>query len=149
MTNKLNRPATVWLTQALLLIFALLWSASLLINLLLVARDGTAASPARVAVGVSALACFVLLLLIAFRGLAQRRLYGKWLGVFSLVCLWLIVVYIQVRPPSGPLKRFEYNSPAELLGAIVTALFVSALFLTLIFRLAFAKSVDGFFERHN
>lgn len=147
MTNKIKRPPTVWLTQTLLMIFALIWLFSLVINLVMLARSGAIASTTRIVVGVSILAGFVLLLVIAFWGLARRRLYGKWLGLVSLVCLWLLVLYIQLRPPTGPFKRYTFDSPAELVGAVIMAVLISGLFLTLILRLAFAKVVNAFFER--
>jgi hypothetical protein len=147
MSTRDNRPATVWLAQALLLVFALIWLFSLTFNLLMIARNGASASPLRVFLGVSILGSVVVVLLIAFWGLAKRRVYGKWLGVGALSMLWLVVVYIQVRPPQGPMQRFEYNSPAQVIGAVIAAVFISVLFLILIFRLAFARSVNRFFMK--
>ncbi len=118
MSTRVNRPATVWLTQRLLLVFALIWLFALIFNLLMIARNGASASPVRILVGISVRGSVVAVLLIAFWGLAKRRLYGKWLGVVSLSLLWLVIVYIQIRLPQGPIKRFEYNSSAEIVGAI-------------------------------
>ncbi len=148
MSTKVNRPATVWLTQGLLLIFAVIWLFSLTFNLIMIVKDGASASPLRILMGVSILGSVVVVLLIAFWGLAKRRVYGKWLGVASLSLLWLVIVYTQIRPPQGPLQGFEYNSPAQVVGAVIAGVFVSVLFLILIFRLAFTKSVDRFFSRH-
>lgn len=147
MSSKVKRPATVWVTQGLLLLFALIWLFSLTSNLVMIAKNGANASPLRILVGVSILGSVVVLFLIAFWGLAKRRVYGKWLGVASLSLLWLAVVYIQVRPPQGPMQRFEYNSLAQVVGAVITGVFISVLFFILIFRLAFTKSVDNFFSR--
>ena len=147
MSNGIRRPPAVWITQTLVLIFALIWLSSLALNLVMLARNGTLLSPIRVTIGVSVLLGVVLLLLTTFWGLSRRRTYGKWLGVLSLVLLWITVLYIQLRPPTGPIKPFEYNSTAELIGASITFLFISALFVTLILRLAFAKHVDAFFDR--
>ena len=147
MDNNIKRPPTIWLTQILLMIFALLWISSLTINLVGVARSGSSLSPLRVVLGVSVLSGFVVLLLVAFWGLTKRKPYGKWLGVLSLTCLWLLVLYIQLRPPAGPYKRYEFNSPAELVGAAISGLVISGLFLVLIFRLAFSKTVNAFFNR--
>ncbi len=100
----------------------------------------------RVAIGILVLGGVVLLLLVAFWGLVRRKMYGKWLGLPSLILLWLVVLYIQLARPSGPLKYYEYNSPAELVGAVMMGLFLSGLFLILILRLAFSKKVNRFFE---
>lgn len=146
MSSIVNRPATVWATQALLLVFALIWLFSLTSNLIMTVRYGANASPLRIILGVSILGSVVVVFLIAFWGLAKRRVYGKWLGVASLSLLWLVIVYTQIRPRQGPLEEFEYNSPAQVVGAVIAAVFVSVLFLILIFRLAFTKSVDRFFH---
>jgi hypothetical protein len=145
--SKVARPATVWVTQGLLLVFVLIWLFSLTSNLIMIARDESKVSPLRILVGIAILGSVVVVFLIAFWGLAKRRVYGKWLGMVSLSLLWLVVVYIQVRPPQGPYQRFEYNSPSEVVGAVITGVFVSVLFLFLILRLAFSKSVDRFFTR--
>src|SRR4029077_8191443 len=84
-----KRPATVWLSQTLLLIFALIWLLSLIINLLLIAREEIEVSPVRLLVGVSVLGSIVLVLLVAFWGLTRRRTYGRWLAVASLSVLWI------------------------------------------------------------
>lgn len=149
MDNSIKRPPTIWLTQILLMIFALLWISSLTINLVMIARRGSVLSPLRLVLGVSILSGFVFLLLVAFWGLAKRKPYGKWLGVLSLICLWFLFLYIQLRPPSGPFKRYEFNSPAELVGAAISGLVISGLFLALILRLAFSKAVNAFFKRND
>jgi hypothetical protein len=146
MNNSARRPATVWIAQVLLLTFALVWMFSLTINLLLIARDGTTRSPLRVAVGAALLFGVVLLMLTAFWGLARKRVYGKWLGVLGLIILWAAIVYTQIRPVAGPIRQFEYNSKAELVGASITAVLISIGFLTLIVKLAFAKRVAAFFD---
>jgi hypothetical protein len=147
MSNRVARPGTVWATQGLLLLFALIWFFSLTSSLVMIARDGSNASPLRILVGVSILGSVVVLFLVAFWGLAKRRIYGKWLGVASLSLLGVAIVYTQVRPPQGPLRQFEYNSPAQVVGAVIAGVFIGVLFLILIFRLAFSKSVDRFFSQ--
>jgi hypothetical protein len=143
----MKRPPSVWITQALVLIFALLWILSLASGFLMLVRNGTDLSLLRVTVGATILLGVILVLLAAFWGLAKRRIYGKWLGVLSLVLLWAMIVYTQIRPPAGPIKRFEYNSTAELVGAYMSSILISVGFLILTLRLAFAKRVAAFFER--
>jgi hypothetical protein len=142
-----KRPATVWLSQILLLIFALIWLLSLIINLLLIAREEIEVSPVRLLAGVSVLGSIVLVLLVAFWGLTRRRTYGRWLAVASLSVLWILVVYAQIWPPQGPVKRFEFNSPVQAVGAVTASILISVIFLILILRLAFAKSVTRFFRQ--
>jgi hypothetical protein len=146
MSTKPKRPVTVWLAQGLLLIFLLVWLASLFLNLVGLARNGSDASVLRILVGFLIIAGYGLMLLIAFWGLARRRMYGKWLGVASLSFIWLLVLYIQIHPPQGPYQRFEYQNSAEVAGAVITALVISSLFLMVILRLAFAKNVARFFK---
>ena len=147
MGNGTKRPATVWITQILLSVFACIWLLSLAFNLALLVANGTQRSIGRVVIGVAILSAMIILLLAAVWGLARRKVYGKWLGVLSLIILWATIVYTQIRPAAGPIKRFEYNSVAELVGASITYILMSVGFLFLIVKLAFAKRVDAFFDR--
>jgi hypothetical protein len=145
-STKPKRPVTVWLAQGLLLFFLLVWLVSLVLNLVGVARNGSDASALRILVGFSIITGYGLMLLIAFWGLARRKMYGKWLGVASLSFIWLLVVYIQIRPPRGPYQRYEYQNSAQVAGAVIAVLVISSLFLIVILRLAFAKNVARFFK---
>jgi hypothetical protein len=80
--NKMKRPPTIWLTQALVIIFALLILFALLINVivLLTHLDGEF-SLFRTLLGYSMMLSVVLLLAIASWGLAKRKNYGRWLSV--------------------------------------------------------------------
>jgi hypothetical protein len=72
MEGKINRPPTVWLTQTLLIILALLWLGIIALNLSrLPGRIGGGTSILRWVVGFSLIFCFVLLLLISFWGLVK------------------------------------------------------------------------------
>jgi len=142
----MKRPRTVWLTQALLIFFAGLFLLGLLINLARLGRLGEGASGIGAARGASLILGLVLLLLVAFWGLAKRKMYGRWLGLVSLFLLWGIFSVIQYYPPAGPWKRYEYNSTAQLIGAGIFHACVHVLFLVLILRLSFARKVVGFFR---
>jgi hypothetical protein len=148
MNTKPKRPVTVWLAQGLLLIFLLVWLISLILDLVGLAKNGSDASVLRLVLGVLIIAGYGLMLVIAFWGLAKRRMYGKWLSVASLSFIWLLVLYIQIRPPQARYQRFEYENSAEVVGAVITAMVISSVFLIVILRLAFAKNVDRFF-RHD
>jgi len=137
---------TVWLAQGLLLIFLLVWLVSLVLNLVGVARNGSDASALRILIAFLIITGYGLMLLVAFWGLAKRRMYGKWLGVASLSFIWLLILYVQIRPPRGPYQRYEYQNSAEVAGAVIAALVTSSLFVIVILRLAFAKNVARFFK---
>jgi len=137
---------TVWLAQGLLLIFLLVWLVSLVLNLVGVARNGSDASALRILIAFLIITGYGLMLLVAFWGLAKRRMYGKWLGVASLSFIWLLTLYVQIRPPRGPYQRYEYQNSAEVAGAVIAALVTSSLFVIVILRLAFAKNVARFFK---
>ena len=148
MDSKIKRPPSVWLTQMLLLIFALLWLGIIALNLArLPGRIGGGASILRMVIGFSTIFCFILLLLISFWGLVKRKLYGRWLGLASLIFIWGLIVYSQLFPTTGPSKRYEYDNAAQLAGAFLSISLIHALFLILILRLAFSKKVNQFFQR--
>lgn len=151
MNSGIKRPPSVWLTQTLLMIFALLWLGILVLNLVtLPGRIAEVESILRVGIGFSIILCFVLLLLISFWGLAKRKMYGKWLGLVSLIFIWGLIIYTQLFPSTGHYKRYEYDNAAQLAGAFFTLSLIHALFLTLILRLAFSKKVSQFFrEKHD
>lgn len=143
----MKRPPTVWLTQTLLIIFALLWLGVLLLNLVrLSGKVGGGSSIVRAAIGFVIILSFVLLLLAAFWGLAKRKVYGKWLGLVSLILLWVFFAITQYLPPAGPWKPYEFNNTAQLVGAAIFQACVHALFLALILRLGFARKVAEFFR---
>lgn len=145
--HKPDRQVTVWIAQGLLLIFILLWLVSFILGLVGLARNGSDASTLRILMGALFVTGYGLMLLFAFWGLAKRRMYGKWLGVVSLSFVWLLVLYVQIRRPQGQYQYFEYQNSAEVVGAVITVLMISSLFLIVILRLAFAKNVDRFFRK--
>jgi hypothetical protein len=137
---------TVGLAQGLLLIFLLVWLVSWVLNLVGVARNGSDASALRILIAFLIITGYGLMLLVAFWGLAKRRMYGKWLGVASLSFIWLLILYVQIGPPRGPYQRYEYQNSTQVAGAVIAALVTSSLFLIVILRLAFAKNVARFFK---
>ena len=148
MNSGIKRPPSVWLTQTLLIIFALLWLGILVLNLVtLPGSVPEVESILRVVIGFSIILLFVSLFLVAFWGLARRKKYGKWLGLVSLIFIWGLIVYTQLFPSTGPYKRYEYDNAAQLAGAFLALSLIHALFLFLILRLAFSKKVNQFFQR--
>jgi hypothetical protein len=149
MIDRNKRPPTVWLTQSLLIIFALLLLSVLLLDLTMLLsrmRAGEDLPLVGAVIGFLIILGFALLLLIAFWGLAKRKRYGKWLGVLSLIFLWALILFAQVYRPKGRLQYYKYDSPAQWVGGVIVRVFISGLFLVLISRLAFGKRVKEFFR---
>lgn len=149
MRDRIKRPPAVWLTQSLLVVFALLWLCVLLLNLTMLLSRMRAGEDVRLVgavIGFSIILGFALLLLIAFWGLTKRKMYGRWLGIFSLLLLWALILFAQVYRPKGRLQYYQYDSPAQWVGAVIVQVVISGLFLGLISRLAFGKRVKEFFR---
>jgi hypothetical protein len=118
--NKMKRPPTIWLTQALVIIFGLLILSAFLINLLvLLTHLGEEFSIVRTLLIYSVMLGVVLLLATAAWGLAKRKNYGRWLGVLSLLLFWGLLVLMKLRRPSGSYQYYEYDNPTQLAGAII------------------------------
>jgi hypothetical protein len=89
----------------------------------------------------------VLLFVVSFRGLAKRKTHGRWLGLLSLLLLWGVIILVQLRRPTGPFKYYEYDNTAQVAGAVISYVLFHGLFLFLILRLSFSKSVGEFFRK--
>ena len=73
-----KRPPTVWLTQSIIIIFALLFLFILLLNFVMSLRHlDQEFSVVRTIVGYSVTVGFIILLVVAFYGLVKRATYGK------------------------------------------------------------------------
>ena len=150
----MKRPPAVWLTQTLLLFYAVLWAFRILVSLATLVSVGSV-SITRAEIGRAIGSGFVLVFLTAFWGLAQRKMYGKWLGVLSLSILWGLSLYVyfypyiwpNAGPSTGLFMHYEYNSPEEEGAAMIAEVLISAMYLTLILRLALAKEVNDFFRQ--
>jgi hypothetical protein len=143
----MRRPPTIWITQALVIIFALLILFALLINVavLLTHLEGEF-SIIGTLIGYSIMLGVVLLLAIASWGLVKRKMYGRWLGVLSLLLFWGLLVLAKLWRPSGPYQYYEYDNPAQLAGAVIVQVLLHGLILLLVLRLSFSKSVRKFFR---
>lgn len=144
----MRRTPTIWLTQALIIIFGLLILSAFLINLLvLLTHLGEEFSIVRTLLVYSVMLGVVLLLATASWGLAKRKNYGRWLGVLSLLLFWGLLVLMKLRRPSGPYQYYEYDNPAQLAGAVIVQVLLHGLILFLILRLSFSKTVREFFRK--
>ena len=147
MNEKVKRPPSVWITQVLLIIFALLFSLIWLNSLRLFAAPQSKASGGRFLIFTLIMLILLGMLSTAFWGLVKRRVYGRWLGIVSLIFIWGLLVYIQLFPSKGPYKRYEYDNATQLYAAYLWGALIYALFLILILRLAFSKNIGRFFQR--
>ena len=140
-----KRPPTVWLTQSIIVIFALLFLSILLLNFVSLLRHlDEEFSVVRTIVGYSIIVGFIILLVVAFYGLLNGATYGRWLGVLSLVLILILLIVVQVRRPTGPYQYYEYDNAAQLAGAICVRGLQFGLILTLILRLSFSKKSVNF-----
>ena len=144
----MKRPPIIWLTQSLLILFALLLLSAFVLNVaVLLTHWGNEVSVVRIVIVYAVWLSIVLLLAIAFWGMAKRKNYGRWLGVLSLLLFWGLMILIKLRRPSGPYQYYEYDNPAQLAGAVIVQVVLHGLILLLILRLSFAKSVKEFFRK--
>ena len=144
----MKRPPTIWLTQALVIIFALLILFAFLVNfVVLLTHLGEEFSIVRTLLVYAVMLGVVLLLAIAFWGLAKRKNYGRWLSVSLLLLFWGLLILMKLRRPSGPYQYYEYDNPAQLAGAVIVQVLLHGLILLLILRLSFSKSVREFFRK--
>jgi hypothetical protein len=146
MNTKLKRPPSVWLAQALLMIFAVVFIFSLLLNIAFGLRRAGGIPIIAVLMLCAVNLGLVMLFLTSFWGLARRKNYGRWLGVGSLSLIWILMLLGQVFRPQGPFPYYEYTNTTQVVAAAVATVCFNGLFLLLIFRLAFAKSVTDFFR---
>src|SRR5690242_15913156 len=136
MNERTKRPVTVWLTQVLLVLFGLIFL-FIFVNGIIHSQKAfaTPTSSLRFLAVALFLFSFIVIQITAFYGLVKREAYGRWLAVVSLVLIWAIILISQIRRPPGPLKYYEYNGSAEIVGAVIAQLLIHALFLFLILRL--------------
>ena len=138
-----KRPPSVWISQLLLMFYALImftviWAAAFS----LFYRQ---AGPGPI-FGLLLIVGFMLLLIAAFVGLAKRAVWGRWLAfsVLSLMCLWGVINQF-VRVP-GPIEYAEPRTSGEMSGYIAAGLVMFSLFAFLIYRLGFGKAASEFFD---
>lgn len=141
MKSTIKRPASVWIAQVLLVVFALM----LLLPLLtLLFTFGVPVRGFVVAVAINL--AIVSLLIVAFWGMVRRRQYGRWISVGMLSLMLLLSIVGQIVRPSGPLQYYEYENATEAAAGLMTQVLISGLFLWLILALAFGKRSASFFS---
>ena len=86
------------------------------------------------------------LILAAFWGMVKRKSWGRWLCVGLLLLFFFFSVVGQIVRPSGPIKTYQYNNDIERMSGIMTQIVMSALWLLLIYFLAFGAKAKAFFS---
>ena len=143
-TEKKKRPPAVWITQILVLLFGI-WFSYSFVGVAGATLDSTEANVRR-AMWALFLVLLVSILGATFWGLTKRTRWGKWLGVLILLLVWSLVVYVQLYPPSGPIKPYEYTNETQVSGGKIGNVLINFLIGLLVFRLAFSKKVNRFFQ---
>lgn len=159
--GRIKRPPSVWITQAITLLFLIPFLFGGVSPLVRCLFSGASKCPSLeillraivVSGGVSAILFFT------FWGLLRRKRYGRWLGVMSLaLLLGLLLVGEQSRVIYGyilsgghveramPAEYYDFSNDAQLIGAATFTVLLHLSLLLLIFRLAFARSVKRFFH---
>jgi hypothetical protein len=159
--DRIKRPPSVWITQAITLLFLILFLFGGISPIVRCVLSGASKCPSLeillraivVSGGISTILFFT------FWGLLRRKRYGKWLGVMSLaLLLGLLLIGEQSRMiygyilSGGQVKRdmpagyYDFSNDAQLIAAATFHVLLHLSLLVLIFRLAFAKSVGRFFH---
>jgi hypothetical protein len=159
--DRIKRPPSVWITQAITLLFLipfLFGGISSVVRCLFIGSSKCLSLEILLRVivvsgGISTILFF------AFWGLLRRKRYGKWLGVMSLaLLLGLFLIGEQSRViygyilSGGQVKRampagyYDFTNDAQLIGAATFQVLLHLSLVFLIFRLAFARSAQRFFH---
>lgn len=138
-----KRPPSVWISQLLLMLYALImlavvWSAAFS----LFYRQAGPGPIFGFLLILGAMSLFV----AAFVGLAKRKGWGRWMAfaLLSLMCvLGLINQFVQVP---GPIEYAEPRTSGEMSGYIAGSVVMFSLFAFLIYRLGFGRAASEFFD---
>ncbi|MBP7377674.1 MAG: hypothetical protein KA956_14475 [Pyrinomonadaceae bacterium] len=144
METRPKRPLSVWIAQILLLIFTLVFSASIVVAVVSLFGSGAAPNIGFLMAIVLNIG-IVLAFLAGFWGMSQRKPYGRWIGVGMLSLMIVMSILGQIMQPDGPLKPYEYDNSMQRWSAGATQVVMGVLFLSLIAYLAFATRVTDFF----
>ena len=156
MKNKIKRPISVWLTQGVLIIFALVavlypirhiqgkldelsyYNTSL--------RDASAPLIGFIIAETIVFLPIILISALAFWGLLRRKRYGRWLTI-AIFLIWIILRIIDfVRTPVPRIGDVGLAVGAQARAELFEIL-IAALTLFLLYRLVMGKAVSNFFAR--
>lgn len=144
--ERKKRPPTVWLTQILIVLLGLSFASGMFRGIYSLITSSEAADfSGRRLLGFLLGCVFLIILGAAFWGLTKKAMWGKRLGVIALILIWALVLYSQLFPTNGPIRRYEYNNAAQIAGANAGMIMINILLGILTLRLALAKKVNRFF----
>ena len=151
MTEKIRRPVLIWITQVLLCLDTLIL---LTLDIFLVRElwAGHKIRPNGIPIGL-ALFVMVVVSLLAFWDLLNRRKSGKWLAAAALMVSWIIFVVMFLTTPeySGPtinnLTITHRVTFEEKLYTLVTFSWLHFIGLAPAVGLLISKNVDRFLDR--
>ncbi|MBI4853552.1 MAG: hypothetical protein HY819_17300 [Acidobacteria bacterium] len=140
------RPASVWITQILLWVFGLMYFVIWVFNTFRVAkREGLEILTVKFIIFTIITFSIISLFAVSFWGLMKRKIYGKWCALASVFIIWIILAISQFYQSARPIKPYQYSNTTQLVAGSITQVVIHLLFLILMFRLAFSKSVGSFF----
>ncbi|MBK6750899.1 MAG: hypothetical protein IPG67_13075 [Acidobacteria bacterium] len=113
METRPKRPLSVWIAQILLLIFTLVFSASIVVAVVSLFGSGAAPNIGFLMAIVLNIG-IVLAFLAGFWGMSQRKPYGRWIGVGMLSLMIVMSILGQIMQPDGPLKPYEYDNSTHM-----------------------------------
>ena len=138
----MKRPLSIWIAQFIIGGMVLLYGFIFLGGL-----TGPQGRPIiRYFLGMAFLLALVSIWGIAFLGLIKKRTWGRWLGLVSLIIIWVILTYTQIYPTDGPYKHYEYSNDIQRAAASSTQVVIQMLFILLILFVAFSKKVAHYFQ---
>jgi hypothetical protein len=152
MAEKLKRPVLIWITQILLCLIAM----SLLSGVIFLVRELWARHSVRTnGIGIGAVFFLIIVVsLIAFWDLLNRRKSGKWLAAACLMVAWVVVVFIVLLPrqdsgqaANGQLRITFNPSFEERVYSLVTLAWLHVLVLAPAVGLLVSKKVDRFLDK--
>jgi len=141
---RTNRPALIWLTQALLiLLFGIVSVAALGATL----KNPDAPAPGlpvlRVVVGLLFYIALVSPIAFLFYGLTRRRRWAWRSSIGFAIGLLFLVVVSQLVRPKGPIPQIEI-APSERFGAMLARVTIPLLLCVYAVRLYFSPKVRAF-----
>jgi len=146
METRIKRPTSVWVAQIVIFVFALVFSAPIVVALGALFGPNRQAGPMfSIVLVLIANVIFLALFIAAFWGMATRKPFGRWLGVGMLGLTFLLSIAGQVFRPEGPLEYAAYENETQRMSGILAQVLMSALFMLLLYYLAFGKKVAAFF----
>ena len=159
--DRIKRPPSVWITQTIILLFLILFLFGGISPIVRCLFNDNSKCPS---LGILLRSIFVFggistISFFTFWGLLRRKRYGKWLGVMSLALLLGLlliselsrVIYTYILS-GGHVKKampagyYDFSNDAELIGGATFNVLLHLSLLFLIFRLAFARSAERFFQ---